>query len=189
MLYADCRERENLTGNTLLHHRSACTDTCTHTHTNILTAYSHTHLDTATPTCIQPQPHPPGYSHTHLDTATYTWIQPHPPRYSHTHLYTATPTCTQPHPPVYNHTYVPAYKIAYHIGMSDNDLVAVLLLFRRGTMEVLPEGGLNSGTILEELLKKRQITHTVRSLSYVRSHIGRVGQWVASGTALKLQPC
>ncbi len=65
----------------------------------------------------------------------------------------------QPHPPVYNHTYVPAHIVANGIGMSDNDLVAVLLLFRRGTMEVLPEGGLNAGTILEERLQKRHSTH------------------------------
>ena len=90
---------------------------------------------------------------------------------------------------VYTNT-IPAHVVADGISMSDNDLVAVLLLFRRGTMKVLPEGGLNAGTILKELLKKRQNNmHCKGALLRMYSHIGHVRQWVASGTVLKWRPC
>ena len=62
---------------------------------------------------------------------------------------------------VYTNT-IPAHVVADGISMSDNDLVAVLLLFSRGTMKVLPEGGLNAGTILKERLQRRDSTHKHR---------------------------
>ena len=60
----------------------------------------------------------------------------------------------------------PAHVIAYGIGMSDKDLVAVLLLFGRGTMEVPPKGCLNVGTILEERLQRQDSTRAKKHTVY-----------------------
>ena len=60
----------------------------------------------------------------------------------------------------------PAHVIAYGIGMSDKDLVAVLLLFGRGTMEVPPKGCLNVRTILEERLQRQDSTRAKKHTVY-----------------------
>lgn len=47
----------------------------------------------------------------------------------------------------------PAHEIPNYVRMANDQLVAVLLLRRLCPMEVLPESGLDAGTVLEELLK------------------------------------
>ena len=54
---------------------------------------------------------------------------------------------------------LPADKVADDVGMADEDLVAVLLLSGRSSMEVPTESCLNSGPFLEKLLTH---THTAR---------------------------
>lgn len=48
----------------------------------------------------------------------------------------------------------PADKVTNHIRMTDHQLITVLPLRGFSTMEVLPEGSLDTGSVLEELLKR-----------------------------------
>ena len=63
---------------------------------------------------------------------------------------------------------LPADKVADDVGMADKDLVAVLLLSGRSSMEVPTESCLNSGPFLEKLL-----THTHTARPHTHTHTNR----------------
>lgn len=65
------------------------------------------------------------------------------------------------------HKHTPAHKIADDVSMTDDDLVAVLLLLGFCSVDVTPERCLNSCAILVVLLKA---THTV-TYTHTKSHI------------------
>ena len=60
---------------------------------------------------------------------------------------------------------LPADKVADDVGVADKDLVAVLLLSGRSSMEVPTESCLNPGPFLEKLL-----THTHSTPTHTNRH-------------------
>lgn len=59
-------------------------------------------------------------------------------------------------PPLGRELKGPAHKIPDHVGMTDHQLVAVLVLGRLCAMEELAKGRLDTGPVLEELLKEME---------------------------------